>query len=371
MSMPVLRDAVVILQGQPKLWKRVSESGREVSCLFCGECGTRLFHNPARNPKISNVKPGTLDDTSWLKPVGNLWTRSSQKWVVFNEQMLNYEAQPSDFTQLFEQFQAEQDCMIWNPEDYAKNSDAQLKWARELRENLDLQGNESVLDVGCGDGKITADFSVALPNGTVVGVDSSPPMIAYATRTYAAMQYPNLSFACLDARSLDFEHEFDLVFSNATLHWVDNHQAFLKGVNQALRSGGRLVISCGGRGNALDVLKVFSEVVASKPWSGYFDDFHHPYFFYGEQEYALWLGKAGFKVEHLELVPKDMTHRGKEGLAGWIRTTWMPFTHRVPEREQDSFIAHFVDKYLERIPLDSDGLAHVRMVRLEVNALKS
>jgi hypothetical protein len=107
MSMPVPREAVIILQGQPKQWQRVSESGREVSCWFCGECGTRLFHNPTRNPKITNIKPGTLDDTSWLKPVGNLWTRSSQKWVVLSEQMLNYEEQPRDFVQLFEQFAVE------------------------------------------------------------------------------------------------------------------------------------------------------------------------------------------------------------------------------------------------------------------------
>jgi hypothetical protein len=105
MSMPVPRDAVVILQGQPKEWKRVCDSGREVSCLFCEQCGTRLFHNPSRNSKITNVKPGTLDDTSWLNPVGNLWTQSAQKWVVMTEQMLNYEAQPNDFTPLFERFQ--------------------------------------------------------------------------------------------------------------------------------------------------------------------------------------------------------------------------------------------------------------------------
>jgi hypothetical protein len=105
--MPVPRDAVIILQGKPKEWKRVSDSGREVSCLFCQECGTRLFHQPARNSKITNVKPGTLDDTSWFKPVGNLWTRSAQTWVILSEQMLNYEAQPSDFTQLFERFQME------------------------------------------------------------------------------------------------------------------------------------------------------------------------------------------------------------------------------------------------------------------------
>lgn len=79
-----------------------------------------------------------------------------------------------------------------------------MKWAWELRETLDLQGNESVLDVGCGDGKITADFAAALPKGRVVGVDSSAQMIDYATRTYADTQYPNLSFACNDARSQNY-----------------------------------------------------------------------------------------------------------------------------------------------------------------------
>ncbi len=107
MSMSVARDAVILLKGQPKEWKRVSESRREVSCLFCGECGTRLFHNPTRDPKITNLKPGTLDDTSGLSPVANLWTRSSQGWVVLSEHLLNYETQPSDYHQLFEQFQAQ------------------------------------------------------------------------------------------------------------------------------------------------------------------------------------------------------------------------------------------------------------------------
>ncbi len=268
---------------------------------------------------------------------------------------------------------------MWNPEDYAQHSDAQLKWARELRSQLDLQGNESVLDVGCGDGKITADFAATLSQGKVVGVDSSPEMVAYATRTYPASQYPNLSFACVDARCLDFANQFDLVFSNATLHWVDDHQTFLQVASQALRvhavapleDRGRLIISCGGQGNAADILQVFAEVTASSVWSAYFDRFENPYFFYGEQDYKRWLQQCGFRVRRLELVPKDMTHVGQAGLAGWIRTTWMPFTNRVPEQDRDRFISQFVTLYLERIPLDSDGLAHVRMVRLEVDADKA
>lgn len=261
--------------------------------------------------------------------------------------------------------------MKWNPEDYAKNSDVQLKWAQELRQNLSLQGNESVLDVGCGDGKITADLATTLPRGRVIGVDRSPEMIAYAARNYPAKQYPNLTFACVDARSLDFDQEFDLCFSNAALHWVDDHPAFLRGASRSLRRGGRLVISCGGRGGAADVLQVFSELTSREPWQRYFDSFHNPYFFYGDQDYSPWLEKTGFKVERLELVPKDMTHPGKEGLAAWIRTTWLPFTQSVPETQRDDFITHFVETYLERMPLDQNGSAHIRMVRLEVSALKT
>jgi trans-aconitate 2-methyltransferase len=259
---------------------------------------------------------------------------------------------------------------MWNPEDYARNSDAQLKWARELRSHLNLKGTESILDVGCGDGKVTADFAVNSPHSKVFGVDSSLQMIAYATRIYPTSQYPNLTFACVDARLLNFDREFDLIFSNATLHWVDNHPAFLDGASRALRDGGRLIISCGGKGGAADVVQVFSEVITCKPWSIYFDNFYNPYFFYGEQEYKLWLQEAGFEIKRLELVPKNMTHYGKEGLAGWIRTTWMPFTERIPQSKRDEFINHFVDLYLKKIPLDSNGMTHVRMMRLEVDAYK-
>ncbi|MBW4440321.1 MAG: GFA family protein [Plectolyngbya sp. WJT66-NPBG17] len=105
MSMTVQREAVVILQGQPKDWTRGADSGQTVRCFFCGNCGTRLFHQRDHNPNVINIKPGTLDDTSWLNPVGHLWTQSKQPWVSLDEQGLNYEGQPSDYAVLFERFQ--------------------------------------------------------------------------------------------------------------------------------------------------------------------------------------------------------------------------------------------------------------------------
>lgn len=260
--------------------------------------------------------------------------------------------------------------MMWNPEDYAKNSHAQLKWAQELRKNIDLQQYRSILDVGCGDGKITAEFAATLPSSNILGIDSSSAMITYAAQKYPTTQYPHLSFSCIDARELEFEREFDLIFSNATLHWIDNHQAFLKGANNALQDAGRMIISCGGRGNAAQILEVFSELTTCKPWKVYFDEFYNPYYFYGLEDYQIWLEKYNFAVERLELVPKDMTHQDREGLASWIRTTWMPFTKSVPEDKREDFVSQFVDLYLAKYPLDSQGLAHVSMVRLEVDACK-
>ena len=217
--------------------------------------------------------------------------------------------------------------MQWNPQDYAKNSEGQLQWARELRSRLSLNGSESVLDVGCGDGKITADFAQALAHGQVIGIDRSPEMIAYASVTYSIQ---NLSFACVDARSLTFSNQFDLIFSNAVLHWVDNHPAFLQGASRALKSNGRLITSCGGAGDAIDILAAFAETVTHDPWCAYFPTFHNPYYFYSTAEYEPWLKAAGLTIDRLELVPKDMTHSGEAGLAGWLRTAWIPFTQSVP-----------------------------------------
>ena len=102
MSMPVPRSGFSVTRGEPTLWQRGGESGRVVRCAFCPTCGTRLFHMPERNPAIVNVKPGTLDDTRWLAPVGHLWTRSRQRWVAVPEDAVRFEGQPPDFTPLYE-----------------------------------------------------------------------------------------------------------------------------------------------------------------------------------------------------------------------------------------------------------------------------
>jgi trans-aconitate methyltransferase len=258
----------------------------------------------------------------------------------------------------------------WNAAAYAANSAVQQNWAREAIARLDLQGHEHVLDVGCGDGKITEEIARALPHGTVVGVDASPEMIAYAQDTFPLGKHANLRFAVMDAREIAFMHQFDLVFSNAALHWVDDHEAILRGASSALKAGGKLVISCGGKGNAHDVFLALRPEMRLKRWREFFRKMPLPYFFYSPGEYEKWLPQHGFKVNSVKLTPKDAGYPGETGLAMWLRTTWLPFVQRVPEEQREAFIHAVAKRYVAKHPPDESGQVHVRMVRLEIDAVK-
>jgi trans-aconitate methyltransferase len=258
----------------------------------------------------------------------------------------------------------------WNPAEYARSSDTQRTWAEELLSRLNLTGNEVVLDLGCGDGKITAALAQALPAGRAVGIDSSKEMIQYAQSHYPNSDYQNLVFRLLDVRRLDYASEFNLVFSNAALHWVRDHRAVLTGAHGALRPRGQLALSFGGKGNAAAMLEVGFAIGRSLKWREYFQGLDNPYSFYSPEEYRAWLDEAGFIIKRVELIPKDMVHRGPAGLASWIRTTWMPITSMVPEAKREDFVQDFTASYMESFPPDSEGNIHVRMVRLEVEAAK-
>jgi trans-aconitate methyltransferase len=258
----------------------------------------------------------------------------------------------------------------WNAAAYAANSVVQQSWARELIARLHLCGDEHILDIGCGDGKVTAEIARAVPRGAVLGVDASAEMIRFARKTFPSRVAGNLKFQVADAREIKSVHKFDVVFSNAALHWVDDHEAILRGAASVLKPGGRLVISCGGKGNAHDVFLALRPEMRLKRWCQYFRKMPMPYFFYAPSDYEKWLPKFGFKINRLELAPKDATYDGANGFAAWLRTTWIPFIQRVPEPLREEFIVVVTQRYLAKHPLDADGKVHVRMVRLEIDAVK-
>lgn len=265
---------------------------------------------------------------------------------------------------------AQQKKYSWNASDYAKHSSAQQRWARELIEKLHLKGDESVLDIGCGDGKVTAEIASSVPRGEVVGIDNSQPMLELAQTQFAESVYPNLSFESGDAARLQYQGRFNVIFSNAALHWISDHGPVISGMRRSLKPGGRIVLQMGGRGNAASILNVMEEVTNLKKWHNYFNGFRFPYGFYGPKEYEQWLTDEGLAPVRVELLAKDMSYSSKEGLAGWIRTTWLPYTDRVPEAERTEFIDHLVESYYRAYPPDSHGAIHVGMMRLEVEAVK-
>jgi trans-aconitate 2-methyltransferase len=258
----------------------------------------------------------------------------------------------------------------WNAKDYERNSQAQQKWGRELIANLNLKGVEDILDLGCGDGKVTAEIAHLVGTGSVTGVDNSMQMIELAKEKYPQNKHPNLSFQVMDVSDLSFEDCFDVVFSNAVLHWVNNHQPVVDGLYKSLRVGGKILLRMGGKGDAAGILSVKDELKTSKKWAQYFTEFELPFTFLGVDDYQVLLRAAGFSEKRVELIPKDMTHDGKSGLKGWIRTTWLPYTLRIPPEKREAFIEEVSSIYLDKVPLDAEGKAHVAMVQIEVEAEK-
>jgi len=299
----------------------------------------------------------------------------------------------------------------WNPADYAANSAVQQTWARELIARLKLRGDELILDVGCGDGKVTAEIAQAVPQGFVTGIDASAEMIRFGRKAFPPSQISNLKFQICDARRINptlfsspsppsEERDgvrrqivskskpltpalsplgrgeggkrtlFDIIFSNAALHWVDDHQAILRGMATVLKPGGRLIVSCGGKGNAQDVFLALRPEMRLKRWREFFRRMPKPYFFYSPADYEKWLPKFGFNINSLKLTPKNATYAGVEGFATWLRTTWLPYVHLVPEDLREEFIAAVTDRYLAKHPPDTEDKVHVRMVRLEIDAVK-
>jgi len=258
----------------------------------------------------------------------------------------------------------------WDAADYGKHSKAQHQWAMELLAGLRLRGHEAVLDIGCGDGKVTKGIADRLPQGYVVGIDRSVDMIRFAREQYPEHTFQNLRFRQMDVRELDFEDQFDVIFSNAALHWIVDHLSFLGRIEKALKRGGRVLFQMGGKGNAAGMISVLENLLTSKRWQPYFLDFDFPYGFHEERDYERWLDRVGLVADSIRRVPKEMKHDGREGLVGWFRTTWLPYIAKVPTGMQKEFILEVVNRYLKKHPLDQEGKSCVRMIRLQVAAHK-
>jgi trans-aconitate 2-methyltransferase len=256
----------------------------------------------------------------------------------------------------------------WDAAEYEKRSSPQQQWARDVIRTLKLAGDERILDIGCGDGKVTAELAALVPDGWVLGIDSSESMVAFAHQRFPPVYYPNLQFRLGDATDLAYRGEFDLVVSFASLHWVSDHFAVLYGIKRSLNPSGRTVLQFGGKGNAATISNVANELTTRNRWKGYFVSFTFPWFFYSVEEYRAFIARAGLSAQRIQLIPKDVVHNGRDALTGWLRAVFLPYTECLPEALREDFIREIADAYVQRSPPDENGGIHVKMVRLEVEA---
>jgi len=125
----------------------------------------------------------------------------------------------------------------------------------------------------------------------------------------------------------------------------------------------------GGRGNAEGVARAVTEVCDTPVYRDRFRGFVSPYRFHGAEEYRTWLPRCGYRPVRVVLLPRDMQHEGAEGLRGWLRTTWFPYTDRLEPDRRERFWDAVLERYLGEHPVDEAGRTHVAMVRLEVEAV--
>jgi trans-aconitate methyltransferase len=201
-------------------------------------------------------------------------------------------------------------AQTWNADTYERNARFVSDLGAPVLELLAPRPDERILDLGCGDGALTAKIAAA--GARVTGVDGSPEFVA-------AARARGLDAVVMDGQALTYDGEFDAVFSNAALHWMPDAAAVLRGVHRALVPGGRFAGELGGHGNVAAIRLAVDAAVAAH---GIDPGAYAPWYFPTAAEYRAELEAAGFRVDSIALTPRVTPI---PDMGGWIDTFAAPF----------------------------------------------
>jgi trans-aconitate 2-methyltransferase len=243
----------------------------------------------------------------------------------------------------------------WDAETYDAVSDPQFSWGMEVLGRLELRGDETVLDAGCGSGRVTAELAKRLPAGHVIAVDGSEAMIAKAT----ARLGDGVSYLVADLSTLELEEPVDLVFSTATFHWILDHDRLFERLRAALHPGGRLVAQCGGEGNVAEHARVIATVAARPEFAGHFGEMTGIWNFASAEETESRLRQAGFSGVSCWLEPRPV--KPEQPLEFTSTVTLGPLLARLPQQQRRPFAEAILEESEQPLVLD--------YVRLNIEAV--
>ncbi len=233
----------------------------------------------------------------------------------------------------------------WDAADYARISALQKVMAEAVLGLLDLKGSERVLDVGCGDGRITAEIAARVAQGAVVGVDPSVEMIRYAQSHWSTEQHSNLRFEAADARHLPFHEEFDLAVSFNALHWIPEQAQALTSIRAALKPGGMAQLRFVPHGERKSLEHVIRETRQSPRWAPHFQEFNRPYLHLSPEEYGALAEKAGLKVQSVHVADESWDFHSRSAFFAFAEVTFVEWTHLLTDADKTAFTKDVLDRY--------------------------
>jgi trans-aconitate 2-methyltransferase len=239
----------------------------------------------------------------------------------------------------------------WDAATYDRVSGPQVQWAEKVLERLALVGHETVLDAGCGSGRVTAMLADRLPRGRVIGVDAAPSMVKLARESLG----DRADVLQAELTELELDEQVDAVFSNAVFHWVQDHDALFAALYAALRPGGRLVAQCGGHGNVERFHEAAREVGAEPPFSQHLGGWRGPWNFARAEDTRERLERAGFRKVRTTLRPWPV--RPPEPVAYARSVCLGHHIEQLPQPLRDAF----VERVAERAGGEEMELDYVRL----------
>lgn len=241
----------------------------------------------------------------------------------------------------------------WDPERYARNARFVSDLGQPVVELLAPRSGERILDIGCGDGALTQQLADI--GCRVVGVDASAEQIAAAVAR-------GLDARVMNGEQLDFDADFDAVFSNAALHWMKRPDRVIDGVRRALVPGGRFVAEFGGAGCVATIEAALLAALARRGIDG---RTVHPWYFPTVEDYRPRLEQAGFAVDYIALIPRPTPLPGD--ITGWLETFAESFTAALAADQRPAFLAEVREALRPKL-CDAAGNWTADYVRLRLKA---